>query len=203
VILLTAVLAGALFGSICAWRANEAWRYPEFKYPLLVAIAFLPQILAFYLPLTRGLFSDCLASGCLIGSQVMLMGFCLVNIRLPGMPILAGGLLLNLAAIIANDGFMPISLDTAAQLIPGTLLDNLTLGKRLGVGSKDILLPAEQVVLPWLADRFLLPKWFPYQFAFSLGDILIAAGAFVLMAKQNNPEGQSRKADENAYKSIN
>jgi hypothetical protein len=32
-----------------------------------------------------------------------------------------------------------------------------------------------------------LPDWFPYQVAFSPGDVLIACGAFWLMATQGKP----------------
>jgi hypothetical protein len=40
-----------------------------------------------------------------------------------------------------------------------------------------------------LADRFLLPDWFPYKVAFSLGDILIALGIFWLLAKPGSKTG--------------
>jgi hypothetical protein len=55
-------------------------------------------------------------------------------------------------------------------------------GSRFGL--KDILLPAHETHLEILADRFLPPTNFPYQVAFSLGDVFIAFGAFWILAYQ-------------------
>ncbi len=77
---------------------------------------------------------------------------------------------------------MPISTITAAKLISEEALLNITIGSRFSLGSKDILLSSEAIVLPWLSDRFVPPGWFPYRFAFSLGDVLIDIGAFLLLA---------------------
>jgi hypothetical protein len=97
------------------------------------------------------------------------------------MPFLTLGLFLNLIVIISNGGFMPISTLTAAHLVPAQTLANLEISGRFGVG-KDILLLPEMINLPWLADRFVPPSWFPYQFAFSLGDVFIGIGAYLLLA---------------------
>ena len=59
----------------------------------------------------------------------------------------------------------------------------MKLGSRFG--EKDILLLAQNIHFEFLADRFLLPAWFPYKIAFSLGDVLISMGAFWLLAKPN------------------
>ena len=134
-----------------------------------------------YLPVTRHLFTDSLASVILLASLVLFLVFAWLNRRLPGMPILIVGLLLNFMVIAANGGWMPISPQTADFLIGKDVLQVMNLGDR--IGEKDILLSAQNTHFEFLADRFLLPAWLPYRTAFSLGDILIGLGAFWLLAK--------------------
>ncbi len=91
------------------------------------------------------------------------------------------GLMLNLIVIVANGGWMPISPETASHLVGNTVAQTFALGSRLG--QKDILLASQNMRLAFLADRFLLPSWFPYKAAFSLGDVFIAVGILWLLAK--------------------
>ncbi len=182
-ILLTAIVAGILVGMIGAWRAGVSWQLPILRHIWLAIVGFLPQLLAFYLPATRNLLNKSQAAVCLVLSQLLLLGFCLGNLKSSGIAILAGGLTLNLLVILANGGLMPLPVETANKLLPQSVMDTLKIGQRLSTQSKDILLPAKQIVLPWLADRFTSPPGFPYLFVFSLGDVLIAAGAFWLLAK--------------------
>jgi hypothetical protein len=187
VILLPAVLFGLLVGWLRS-RWNQApWQLPEFQHAWVVAVSFAPQLFAFYLPATRSHLSTPVAAACLISSQIGLLLFCLLNRHLPGIPILAAGLFLNLLVISANGGLMPLSTTTAAHLIPEQVLTNLKIGFRFGIGSKDILLPPEVIIFPWLSDQFVLPDWFPYRFAFSLGDVFIDIGAFLLLALPAHP----------------
>ncbi len=183
-ILLTGIIAGLLVGQIRVWQQKAAWKVPAFRLPWLVPVAFLPQLVAFSLPQTRSLFSDPVASCCLIVSQVLLFAFCVVNLKHWGIKIIAIGLALNLIVIIANKGFMPISTETLSSLLSPRTVESLTIGKHLGPGSKDVLLSSSQIILPWLADRFVSPAWLSYRFAFSLGDVLIAIGGFVLLGMQ-------------------
>jgi hypothetical protein len=86
--------------------------------------------------------------------------------------------------MIANGGFMPISPQTAERLAGKERIASIDSGNRIGY--KDILLPADETRLELLADRFLPPEGFPYQVAFSLGDIFIAFGVFWVLAYQKS-----------------
>lgn len=175
---------------IARWR-GQPWRVPPIRFTWLVFLAFIPQFVAVYLPATRSSLPDGWAAACIIGSQVLLLAFCGLNYRIPGIALLASGLAANLLVIAANGGFMPISPETASRLVPAEMLEAFELGSRFGW--KDILLLPETTRLAFLSDRLLLPDWFPYQVAFSLGDVLIAMGAFWLMvAGPGSPERQKR-----------
>ena len=198
-ILLPAILAGLLAGWTRSKWQGTSWQAPVLRQDWLVLVFFVPQLVAFYLPITRNQFSDNAAAACLVISQFGLLLFCLANLRMPGISILALGLVMNLAVICANGGLMPISSSTAAQIVPPHLMDNLELGARFSPGSKDILLAPEMIRLAWLSDRFTGPGWFPYQFAFSAGDILISAGVFLLLALPNNTRKVIEHANQPAF----
>jgi hypothetical protein len=181
VILLLAVAVGLLVGLGWAhWQKQPYW-VPEFRYLWLVAVAFLPQFLVIYLPITRRIFSDSTVVVLLFVSQVIFLEFVWLNRRIFGMPIVLFGMVLNLMVMTTNGGFMPISHQTASRLVPEEVLQDHQTGSRLG--PKDILLRPQDTRFEQLADRFLPPAWFPYQVAFSLGDVFIALGVFLLLAK--------------------
>ncbi len=81
---------------------------------------------------------------------------------------------------------MPINPHTASQLTSPEMVASIPPGSRLG-SSKDVLLDPAQTRLEWLSDRFVSPSGLPYRAAFSLGDIIIAAGAFWLIVRQGKP----------------
>lgn len=193
-ILGAAVIAGILAGMCIAGWKKKPWQLPAFRHAWLVVVFFLPQLLTFYLPTTRNLFPAPFAAASLVISQLGLLTFCILNWRLAGMPILTIGLLLNLVVILANGGLMPISPDTVARLVSPEVLARLQVGERLGA-SKDILLAPDAILFPWLADRFAPPDWLPYRFAFSLGDILIGLGAFILLAFPTVKAASSQKGN--------
>jgi len=150
-------------------------------------------VVAYFAP-TRRLLPDWLASLVLLTSLILFLGFAWRNRRLPGMPILLAGLLLNLIVIAANGGWMPIAPETASRLIGSDVLQHLSLGARFG--QKDILLAAESTRLGFLTDRFLLPAWFPYRAAFSLGDAVVGLGIFWLAANPSFIHPQFHESKE-------
>jgi hypothetical protein len=185
-ILLVAILLGIPAGLLLARLQKRAWAIPPLHAVWLVIVAFLPQYIIFYLPSTRAHISDNWVAAGLVGSQILLLVFCWLNRHLSGIWLLAVGLTLNLLVIATNGGFMPISPQTASRLVPQEILQTYPLGSRLGYG-KDVLLLPVDTRLVWLSDRFLLPEGFHYKMAFSLGDVVIAAGAFWLVVMQGKP----------------
>jgi hypothetical protein len=141
----------------------------------LVILIFLPQFFAFYFPLTRKSIPDQWASIALAVSQVFFLLFIWVNRRQPGFWILGLGLLLNLAVILPNGGWMPITPQTVSRIYPDSPVSSWKIGDRLGT-SKDKVLRLMDIRLEWLSDRFVFPVG--KKAAFSLGDALISAGAF-------------------------
>jgi hypothetical protein len=180
-ILLVAVAAGMLAGVGWAGRNQNKYEVPMLRDLWLVFVAFLPQYIIIYLP-THQTVSDKLFAILLVLSQTLFLGFAVLNRNFPGMKILMIGTALNWLVIVANGGFMPISPETASRLISENVLADIQIGSRFG--PKDILLPPQETNLEWLSDRFLPPAWLPYQVAFSLGDVFIAAGVFWLLARQ-------------------
>ena len=192
-LLLWAVLAGILLGVINARLHKTSWRPPRLGWLWLVLLGFGLQFFAIYLPLTRGFFPDRLVGTLLVISQAILLAFCLLNIRRPGMGLLTTGLALNLAVIVLNGGLMPLPVETARALLPPPNFAQLEVGAPLGPGSKDILLPESSIRLPWLADRFASPAVFDRLFVFSIGDVLVALGVSVLLAQIPKPEASHQE----------
>lgn len=176
-ILLLAVAAGLLAGMGRAWARGSEITAPALRWPWLVWVALVPQLLAFYLPWAGRWLPDALAPLILVGSQLLLLVFAWANRRQAGIWLLGLGLFLNLLVIVLNGGLMPIRPHVVMALIPQAPPGAWQVGERLGAG-KDIVLPEEATRLPWLSDYFLLPAWSPRRAAFSLGDVIIASGAF-------------------------
>ena len=92
------------------------------------------------------------------------------NARVTGIPIVLAGAVSNLAAIVANGGYMPASAEAIAAL-----------GRPVKEGYSNSSFVAEPA-LPWLTDIFALPSWLPFTNVFSIGDVLIGLGVVVVIA---------------------
>jgi hypothetical protein len=102
-----------------------------------------------------------------IATYVLLGVFLWANRRLPGVPIMATGTLMNGLAVVANGGVMPAA--AAAQRIAGM---------KLGSGFHNSAHLAHPVLL-WLGD--VIPWPGPLPNVMSAGDLLIFAGTLVLL----------------------
>lgn len=174
-ILLLALIVGYAAGVVRAKWTKRPFRLPTIRRTWIVTLALIPQFLAFYVPFSATAFSKETASIALVASQSGLLFFIWLNRHIGALYLVGLGLVLNLLVILANGGLMPISPDTIVKMVPDVPRETWVVGERLG-RTKDVILPTEQMRLPWLADRFVTPAWYPESTAFSLGDVVLAFG---------------------------
>jgi Family of unknown function (DUF5317) len=159
------VLAGFLLGGRLGRLADVRLRAPWLFY-----LAIAMQMLAFPSLVMPWHAAEGMATALSVGSYVCLVSVFLLNVRLRGLAIAGGGMLLNLAAIVTNGGHMPA--------LPSAMRDaGLTF---TGVHNNSIADSAPN--LAWFVDRWAAPSWVPFGNVFSVGDVLIAIGVVVTLA---------------------
>ena len=89
-----------------------------------------------------------------------------LNLRRPGLPLVAAGMVANVAAIVANGGHMPV--------LPEAMH---AAGHAYEIHYNSVATATPH--LAWLVDRWAAPRWLPSANFFSVGDVLIALGGFV------------------------
>ena len=104
--------------------------------------------------------------GLVASSYLLAAVFVWLNRAVRGLPLLAVGAGLNAGVMALNGGQMPAS--PAALRAAGITQD----GDQY-VNSGALAEP----VLPWLGDAFASPGWLPLQNVYSVGDLLVLAGA--------------------------
>lgn len=145
----------------------------------IAVVAFGLQVYLIYFPelKTEGLSARV---GLLFFSYALLFFVVWQNRRLPGIGILAVGLVTNLSVMLLNGGYMPITPEALAQVGHTQNILSPEPGGRV-LASKDIVLPRDMTLAWWLADIFVLAPPFPWPTVFSVGDVLIATGIFLLV----------------------
>jgi hypothetical protein len=108
-------------------------------------------------------------------SMALLTLWVALNRRVPGMALMGLGLLCNFAAIVANDGYMPVS--PASASFAGTLSRYQEEG---GTRSNNSVAADEGVRLWLLTDILPVPKQVPFANVLSIGDVILTVGAGVL-----------------------
>lgn len=111
------------------------------------------------------------------GSHAVLTAVALANLRYRWLGVVAFGLLLNVLVMGANGGLMPVSPESLVRGGLGRVLDRVEVGQPLP-RSKDVLLPVEETRLAFLSDTLVVP-W--RRGSFSVGDVFIAVGVFLVL----------------------
>ncbi|MGQ9754658.1 MAG: DUF5317 domain-containing protein [Desulfotomaculales bacterium] len=111
---------------------------------------------------------------------ILLLVLILLNHRLRpvSLPLAVIGLgtFLNLVAVLANGGYMPVSLEALQHTSPPEEVARM----QQGIPDCHSTLMDEFSRLTFLADNFYVPRPFPFPAAFSVGDFIIGVGAFWL-----------------------
>ena len=164
--ILYAIVVGLVAGVALGGRVTALGDI-RFRWAPLVVAGFLAQVV---------LFSDAVASRIgdagplLYVATTVIVGAAVVrNLRLPGMPMIVAGAAANLAAILANGGFMPTTADALQAA-----------GRTTGAAYSNSAVLAHPALEP-LIDRFALPPWLPFANVFSVGDVLIGVGVALLI----------------------
>lgn len=110
-----------------------------------------------------------------VGSTLVVLGALLFNLGQPGFRLILAGAACNMAVIVANGGQMPASAEafmalTGLPVVPTELFSNSIIG-------------APDAPLMILGDIFVLPRPLPLANVFSIGDVLIAAGGALFIAR--------------------
>jgi len=175
VFILYAVLIGLVLGFVLGGRLSGLATV-DFHWPWLAIGGFLVQIVLFAEPLSS-IVGD-LGPPLYVASTGAVLIAVIRNVRIPGMALVAVGAAANLAAIVANGGFMPASEAALAAL-----------GGGLNPGYTNSSIVANPALEP-LTDAYSLPAWLPFANVFSVGDVLIAIGvAIVIVSAMRSARG--------------
>lgn len=123
-----------------------------------------------------------------VASTAMVLMVVLRNAARPGLALVALGAVSNLAAILANGGYMPASPEAMAAL-----------GKSVGEAYSNSAVMNQPALWP-LTDIFALPAGLPFANVFSIGDVLIGIGlawavAAAMHARGTGAETAAEHAD--------
>ncbi len=173
--LLLALLCGIIVGWTRGGSLVKLAQLP-LRCGWLILVAFSLQIFIFS-PQFEGLgWSDRLGPVLYIASNLLLLLAAGLNLSLSGMKIFGLGLLLNFLVIATNGGYMPASPDDLARA--GLAYEAELLRAKGHLTNATIL--TSETRLPFLADVLFLPSWLPLSNVFSIGDVFIGIGAFIL-----------------------
>lgn len=173
--ILYAILVGLLLGFLAGGRIAGLSTL-KIRWPTAILLGLVTQIV---------LFTDAVAArvgdmGAVVyvASTLLVLAAVMRNSRISGMPLVAVGAVCNMAAIVANGGYMPAGESAMAVL---------------GKTDPEIYSNSAVVAEPalwFLTDIFAMPAGLPFANIFSFGDILIGVGiAMVVVIAMRRPVG--------------
>jgi hypothetical protein len=181
--LLVALAVSFARGGRLRWLAQTPLR---FGWLAIAAFALQWPIIYAPLPRTEGILGP--RTLLLVASYLLVAIVVVVNRRVPGLPLIGIGWGLNLLVMLANGGFMPVTMEAVERAGLAHLALGTEPGARLAA-TKNILLPVEATRLWLLSDIFVLSPPLPLRTVFSLGDVFLAVGVFVLFQCAMHPRG--------------
>lgn len=112
--------------------------------------------------------SDVVARSLWLVSYAILCLAAFVNVQITGVPVIAAGMVSNIVAVVANGGHMP----ALPQALRAAHKDYVVSNNSAAIATPH---------LPWLVDRWAVPRWLQLGNVFSIGDVVIAVGVFALL----------------------
>jgi Family of unknown function (DUF5317) len=178
VFILYAVLAGVAIGALGGGNPARLGDL-RFIWAPLIAVGLGIQVLLFSTPLGDAL--GAAAPAVYIASNLVVLVAVGRNLAIPGLPLVLIGGGANLAAILANGGYMPVS-PAALDALGRTASEGYTNSRLLdGVAGGAVLGP--------LTDLFAMPAWLPMANVFSVGDACIGVGIAIAVVAAMHGRG--------------
>lgn len=161
--LVVAACALGLLSPLIAWRWPAGLLLHSWRLPLLIWAALILQVVAVEVHMPHAL-----AATLHILTYVAAFAFLWLNRKVTGVLVVAAGAVTNGVVIALNGGTLPAS----AAAVRSAGLDG-----ELAFANSAVL---EDPILPWLGDAFSWPEPMPLANTFSVGDVLIVVGVFVV-----------------------
>jgi hypothetical protein len=178
VFILYAIPIGIAVGRMLGGRLDRLADL-RLRWAPLAVLGLLVQVVLFADPVSAAV-GDA-APAFYVASTAAVLVAVLRDVRVPGMAVIALGAASNLAAIVANGGYMPADPAALASVVA------------LSPGYSNSVVVADPALQP-LTDLYALPSAFPFANVFSVGDALIGIGialviAFAMRAQHANSTG--------------
>jgi hypothetical protein len=168
VFVLVAVPLGVILGLLIGGRLERLAQI-HFEWAWLAVVGLAIQVVLFSTSI-GGSFSGGVGEAIYVASTGMVLIAVWRNLAVPGLALVAIGAISNLAAIVANGGVMPTTVEA---------LSAAGLSAEDGFSNSAVL---EDPVLAPLTDILAIPSGLPFANVFSVGDVLIALGIVLTIA---------------------